>query len=216
MGDNVGATDVEKKSRNAYSLKKKLQCIATAKRLNNIDRAAELEGVPRTCLLRWMPEEKKFKDASKARGKNTKKLTLGRPVKLKEFDTGLAEWIKERRAQKQKITYALIMREAALRLRKIPSGTTSLKLSIGWRQRFLHRHRLTLRKPTSVAQRAPADYAEKIIKFIEYTEQLRKKEKFKHVYGADETGIWLNPSGGLCVEQIGAKDVSLSPKHGFT
>lgn len=63
MGDNVGATDVEKKSRNAYSLEKKLQCIATAKRLNNIDRAAELEGVPRTCLLRWMPEEKKFKDA---------------------------------------------------------------------------------------------------------------------------------------------------------
>lgn len=59
-----------------------------------------------------------------------------------------------------------------------------------------------------MAQRAPADYAEKIIKFIAYTEQLRKKEKFKHVYGADETGIWLNPSGGLCVEQIGAKDVS--------
>ncbi|KAH7699028.1 pogo transposable element with KRAB domain-like protein [Aphelenchoides avenae] len=46
-----------------------------------------------------------------------------------------------------------------------------------------------LRKPTSVAQKAPADYAQKIIKFITYAEQLRKKEKFKHVFGADETGI---------------------------
>ncbi|KAH7672979.1 pogo transposable element with KRAB domain-like protein, partial [Aphelenchoides avenae] len=145
----------------------------------------------------------------KSRGKGTKKLSVGRPVKLKAFDTDLAAWIKERRAQKQKITYKLIKHEASLRLRKIPSGTTLLKLSTGWQTKFLRRHRLTLRKPTSVAQKAPADYGEKVIKFITYTEQLRKKEKFKYVYGADETGIWLNPTGGLCVEQIGAKDVTI-------
>lgn len=60
MGDNNVA---EKKTRNSYSLEKKLHCIATAKRLNNIDRAAELEGVPRSCLVKWMDDEKKFKDA---------------------------------------------------------------------------------------------------------------------------------------------------------
>lgn len=65
---------------------------------------------------------------SKTWGKSTKKLTQGRPLKLKEFDTGLAEWIKERRALKQKITYKLIMHEAALRLQKIPSGTALLKV----------------------------------------------------------------------------------------
>ncbi|KAH7712545.1 hypothetical protein AAVH_20114, partial [Aphelenchoides avenae] len=86
----------------------------------------------------------------KAWGKDTRKLTLGRPLKLKDFDTGLAEWVKERRALKQKITYKLIMQEAALRLKKIPSGTTLLKLSDGCRHRFLRRHRFTLRKPTSI------------------------------------------------------------------
>ncbi|KAH7707260.1 Protein W02H5.4 [Aphelenchoides avenae] len=51
MSDNTNAVPTEKKSRNSYSLEKKLCCIATAKRLNNIDRAAELEGVPRPCLI---------------------------------------------------------------------------------------------------------------------------------------------------------------------
>ncbi|KAH7708933.1 Protein W02H5.4 [Aphelenchoides avenae] len=93
MGDSASATPAEKKSRKSYSLEKKLQCIATAKRVDNIDRAAEPEGVPRTCLT-W--------------GKTTKKHTLGRPLKLKEFDKGLAEWVKEGRAHKQKITYKLL------------------------------------------------------------------------------------------------------------
>lgn len=142
---------------------------------------------------------------SKTRGKDNKKLTESRPIKLKEFDSGLAERIKERRGQKQKITYNLIIHEAALRLIKIPSGTTLLKvrsirrsslamyamlLALGschvWRHRFMRRHKFTLRKPTPVAQKAPVDYAEKIVKFIVYTEQLRKKEKFKHAFGADE------------------------------
>ncbi|KAH7709993.1 pogo transposable element with KRAB domain-like protein [Aphelenchoides avenae] len=129
--------------------------------------------------MKWIEEEEKLKEAIRTRGKDTKKLSRGRPIKLKEFDTGLAEWIKERRAQKQKITYKLIKQEAAQRLRKIPSGTTLLKLSVGWQTKFLRRHRLPLRKPTSVAQKAPADYAEKNIK-ITYTEQLRQKEKYKH------------------------------------
>ncbi|KAH7697452.1 hypothetical protein AAVH_35464, partial [Aphelenchoides avenae] len=63
MSDNTNAVPTEKKSRNSYSLEKKLHCIATAKRLNNIDRAAELEGVPRSCLVKWMPDETKLKDA---------------------------------------------------------------------------------------------------------------------------------------------------------
>ncbi|KAH7673236.1 pogo transposable element with KRAB domain-like protein, partial [Aphelenchoides avenae] len=183
MSDNAGTAATEKKSRNSYTLEKKLKCIATARRLNNIDNAAQLEGVPPQCLGKWMADEKKFKDAVKTRGKDNKKLTESRPIKLKEFDSGLAERIKERRGQKQKITYNLIIHEAALRLIKIPSALGSCHV---WRHRFMRRHKFTLRKPTPVAQKAPVDYAEKIVKFIVYTEQLRKKEKFKHAFGADE------------------------------
>ncbi|KAH7721686.1 hypothetical protein AAVH_10764 [Aphelenchoides avenae] len=114
MGDRAETVATEKKSRTSYTLEKKLQRIATANRLNNIDRAAELEGVPRSCLVKWMAEETKFKEAS-------------RPLKLQELDTCLAEWVKERRAQKQKVTYRLITHEAALRLKKIPSGATQMK-----------------------------------------------------------------------------------------
>lgn len=63
MSDNADAAAAEKKSRNSYTLEKKLKCIATAKRLDNIENAAQLEGVPRQCLGKWMAQEKKLKDA---------------------------------------------------------------------------------------------------------------------------------------------------------
>lgn len=63
MGDAPTAAVPEKKSRKSYSLEKKLKSIATAKRLNNIDEASQIEGVPRTCLVRWLDNEKKLKDA---------------------------------------------------------------------------------------------------------------------------------------------------------
>jgi len=39
---------------------------------------------------------------------------------------------------------------------------------------------------------------------------LRKKNGFHHVYGADETAVWLDASGGKCIEERGAKEVGIS------
>ncbi|KAH7706779.1 pogo transposable element with KRAB domain-like protein [Aphelenchoides avenae] len=85
-----------------------------------------------------------------------------------------------------------------------------LNLSHGWLEKFMKRNKWTLRAPTSVAQKPPADYQDRVVKFVIAVEAMRKQNKFqsKHVYGADETGVWINPTGGLCVEQIGRKDVS--------
>lgn len=72
----------------------------------------------------------------------------------------------------------------------------------------MRRHGFTLRKPTSVAQKPPSDYEQQIVRFVVGIAALRKRHNFQLIYGADETGVWLNPTGGLCVEQVGRKDVS--------
>ncbi|KAH7702418.1 pogo transposable element with KRAB domain-like protein, partial [Aphelenchoides avenae] len=136
----------------------------------------------------------------------------GRRLKLKQFDQDVAVWWKQAREKKLPVTRTLIFQEAAKKLQAHPAGPDGkpvLILSTGWLQKFMRRHHLTLRKPTSVAQKAPIDCEDKIVSFVLFTENLRKKRKFKHIFGADETGIWLNPTGGLCVEQIGAKDVTV-------
>ncbi|KAH7680077.1 pogo transposable element with KRAB domain-like protein, partial [Aphelenchoides avenae] len=123
----------------------------------------------------------------------------GRKVKLKQLDTDVAEWLLQARKRTLPVTRKLITQEAAKKLQ-----------TRGWLTKFMQRHKLTLRKPTSVAQKAPADYEDKIASVVLFTEGLCKKRKYKHIFGADETGIWLNPTGGLCVEPTGAKDVVLT------
>lgn len=32
---------------------------------------------------------------------------------------------------------------------------------------------------------------------------------FTHIYAADETAVWIDPSGGKCIDERGAKEVRL-------
>ncbi|KAH7709352.1 hypothetical protein AAVH_23371 [Aphelenchoides avenae] len=73
MSDNADATPSEKKSRNSYTLEKKLKSIATSRGLDNVDKASQQEGVPRTCLMKWIEGEEKLKEAIRTRGTDTKK-----------------------------------------------------------------------------------------------------------------------------------------------
>lgn len=74
--------------------------------------------------------------------------------------------------------------------------------------KFLKRHDLSYRVPTSIAQRPPIDFQEKIIDFLLFVEGLRGKHGYTQIYAADEIAVWLDPLGGKCVELIGSKQVN--------
>ena len=42
-----------------------------------------------------------------------------------------------------------------------------------------------------------------------FVSQQREKNKYVHLYAADETALWLDLSGGKCVERKRAKEVSV-------
>ncbi|KAL3086888.1 hypothetical protein niasHT_030967 [Heterodera trifolii] len=64
--------------------------------------------------------------------------------------------------------------------------------SHGWLDNFMHRHKFSLRRPTTVAQKEPSAYKNIIINFILYIQQLIHKNNYTHVYAADETAIFGN------------------------
>ncbi|KAH7711055.1 pogo transposable element with KRAB domain-like protein [Aphelenchoides avenae] len=219
-GDPKPTSSRQKKKE--YSVKRKLQVVdwAIANRNNNgahagkpnVRGAARQFGVPPKNVRRWLAQAAKLKERKEMKGGKTARNLPGggRPIKDKDFEKELNDWVKEGRQGRYKVTRDLIVARAKQLQEKLPAERR-LNLSHGWLEKFMKRNNWTLRAPTSVAQKPPADYQDKVVKFVIAVEAVRKVNKFqsKHVYGADETGVWINPSGGLCVEQIGRKDVTV-------
>jgi hypothetical protein len=57
-----------------------------------------------------------------------------------------------------------------------------------------------------VCQKPPADYAKKLVNFVIYLSKLRQTHNYNAIFAADETAIWLNPLGGKCIDEKGAKE----------
>lgn len=90
-----------------------------------------------------------------------------------------------------------------------------MKASDGWLQKFLERHNFRTRVPTTVCQKPPIDYAEKLIAFVIYVSKLREQKKYTEIFASDETAVWLNPGGGKCIEDKGAKQVKFYSYNGI-
>lgn len=90
------------------------------------------------------------------------------------------------------------------------------KASEGWLQKFLARNNLTTRKPTTICQKPPADYEEQLVKFVLFVESMRKKKAYQYIYAADETAVFLDFSGSLCIDTKGSKEVRFKLKFLIT
>ena len=69
------------------------------------------------------------------------------------------------------------------------------------------RHELRSRRPTTTCQKEPNEYREKIVDFIIFVEQQRRKFNYQHIYAADETAVYIDFSNSLTVEKRSAKEV---------
>jgi hypothetical protein len=87
--------------------------------------------------------------------------------------------------------------------------STEFKASIGWLQKFMDRHNFVAREPTTVCQKPPKEYEHALVNLVMYISQLREKNNFQHIYAADETAVWLDSTGGKCIADKGAKEVSV-------
>uniref|UniRef100_A0A915CYY0 HTH CENPB-type domain-containing protein n=1 Tax=Ditylenchus dipsaci TaxID=166011 RepID=A0A915CYY0_9BILA len=80
-----------------------------------------------------------------------------------------------------RVSRRMIM-DQARRLFNVDDEEGNFKGSRGWLENFLQRHNFRLRVPTTVCQKPPQDYAQKIADFVVYVSCLRKKTGFDSLF----------------------------------
>ena len=122
-----------------------------------------------------------------------KRANHGKKAAWPELEIDLLKWITEKRNNGLAILPSLV-RLKALDMTKnekygIPEG--QFKAGNHWCQPFMKRNGLSLRQKTTLAQRLPDDYEEKIMRFHRYIIDLRKEHSYPlHVIAnMDETPL---------------------------
>ena len=110
----------------------------------------------------------------------------GKKATWPRLEQDVMAWIAEKRNNGLAILPTMI-RLKAIELSKdlqydIPAG--QFKASNHWRQRFTKRNGLSLRQKTTLAQRLPPDYEEKIVQFHQYVIRQRQAHNYPlHLVG---------------------------------
>jgi hypothetical protein len=87
--------------------------------------------------------------------------------------------------------------------------TDDFQFSKGWLDKFLRRRGIVQRRATSVCQRSPADYKEKLVSFVMYLARKLQSGVFDSsmIHACDETAVWLDPSRRTTLARRGSRDV---------
>jgi hypothetical protein len=128
------------------------------------------------------------------------------------MDEKVYDWILEQRIKQHRVSYKSIRVKA----REIHSAVQTenypdFKASSGWLQKFMKRHKLSLRRKTSLAQKDPNSLFEKIVDFLLYSGNLISKNKISpaNIIAMDETGIFFDMPSATTVDQVGKRTISL-------
>ena len=100
----------------------------------------------------------------------------------------------------------------AKELQKQLGEAQELQFSKGWLDRFMKFYGITLIRTTTVCQRPPADYEDKLVQFVFYVGHLLDTENYDKsmIFGCDETAVWIDPPSFTTLAHRGAKDVPVS------
>ena len=145
----------------SYTVSDKLRIIQFAEQNGN--RAAEHEfGVSESNVRLWRKNKENLEKMPRL-----KRVNCGKKAPWPELEIDLLAWITEKRNNDLAILPSIV-RLKALDLAKdekynIPEG--HFKAVNHWCQRFMKRNNLSLRQKTTLAQRLPDDYEEKIVRF---------------------------------------------------
>lgn len=193
-----------KNERNSYDANYKLRVIKAAEDSNN-SAAARAFGISEKNVRRWRKQKNELKNAA------TTRKSFGGPKvgRFDEVEKILINFVREKRADGLPISRE-VMRFKALEIAtslNIPRGDFSA--STGWCVRMMKRAGFSLRRRTSLAQRLPAFYDEKLIKFQRYVISLRKKYSYLlgQMGNADQTPVYFDMPSNTTVNKKGAKSV---------
>uniref|UniRef100_A0A671XB87 HTH CENPB-type domain-containing protein n=1 Tax=Sparus aurata TaxID=8175 RepID=A0A671XB87_SPAAU len=152
----------------------KIMVVNEAERTNNV-RAGKRYDVTECNVRRWRSQKDELKNAhSKRRGYRGPQ--TGR---FTEIDRRVCDYeMTEKRNEGMPIPRAVMQQKALEVAPELNIARAEFKASMGWCRRMMRRNGLSLRRRTSLAQRLPADFREKLVNYQRFVIKLRKKHEY--------------------------------------
>ena len=153
----------------SYTTAFKLRVIAYA--VSNGNRAAGRQfSVDESCVRRWKLQRERLLKTPR-----NKRAQRYRPATFPDIEKELAAWITEKRQGGIGVSTNVICLKAKSVAQKFGIAEESFKASKRWCYGFMERYGFSIRRRTTIAQKLPQDYEEKLIKFQRYVIAQRKK-----------------------------------------
>uniref|UniRef100_A0AAQ5X707 HTH CENPB-type domain-containing protein n=1 Tax=Amphiprion ocellaris TaxID=80972 RepID=A0AAQ5X707_AMPOC len=186
-GSKIG--QVNRQLRRSYDVNFKMMVINEAESSNNC-KAAVKYGVTECNVRRWRAQKDHLKNAHSQR----KAFRGPQSGRFQELDRRVCAYVDEKRKDGMPISRAVIQLKAMEIAKELNIPTADFKASLGWCKRMMRRNGLTLRRRTSLAQRLPSDFGEKLLSFQRYVINLRKKHSYPldQIGNADQTPVFFD------------------------
>lgn len=128
-----------------------------------------------------------------------------------ELEQRVADFVIEQRNRLMAVSVELIQFKACDVARQMGIPRTEFKASRGWAQRFMRRNGFSLRRTTSIRQKLPQDFEEKLLEFQRFVINLRRSSNMPlgHIGNADQTPVYLDMPVSRTVNSVGAPEVRI-------
>lgn len=129
--------------------------------------------------------------------------------KFPRVEEEVLQYVRDLRKEGCVVSHEMIRTHARACARKHGIPSTAFKASNGWTTRFMRRNGLCLRRRTSLCQRLPPCYEQKIVDFHKFVIRLRRDRQFvlSQIGNADQTPVNFDMPMSRTVEQKGAHSV---------
>lgn len=194
-------------SRSYYTASFKRKVIVVAKETGNNLATARRYGVSEANVQRWMKDADRLQSCS-----GTRKAFSGpRKGRHPELEEELLTFVRNARNGCIAVTTEMVQTKAREIARQRGLSAAVFKASKHWVQRFMKRSGLSLRRRTSICQRLPVDFEEKLTSFQRYVIGLRRRHGYclGQIGNADQTPIYFDMPLTRTVEAVGAKQVKV-------
>ena len=222
LSTNDQLNTMPKTNRSSYTAAEKIIIINYAK-THGVRSAGRHFTIDNSMISRWIKDASKFHHAAK----KCRRVGSGAPAAYPAAEEALVKWVLEFRQNGLAVTMSMIKHQMKFLLANdfvetYPDAKDKFLASESWFYRFLHRHKLALRRKMKIGQQLPQKLNEKIIDFQHFVIKQRRQYKYNlnEIGNMDETPIYFDMVGSTTIETKGAKTVQIrttgNEKNRFT
>lgn len=182
----------------SYTAGFKLKAVQYA--LEHGNRAASRHfSVGETSIRYWRGQQEKLQATNKSR----RAFHGAKCRKYPQVEEQLVQHIRGLRQDCCAVSLDIVQTEARRIARAQGIAAKDFKASSGWTTRFMRRHGLTLRRRTTLCQRLPLAYEDKVLDFHRFVTRLRQEKNFifSQIGNADQTSICFDMPRNTTVEE---------------